>query len=231
MSRKSLATIVLLTLIASVSVAGAAEKVDNVFIAGVDGGYHGFTGWLGENFAGGVGGALFFGYGITNNFAIELDYLPMVTTDPTGDDVDTFMDAASFGGVGGEAGGFGGLGISGKLYPRERFRDADFVIVQPMLRMGLGYLPFYWDYKTDNATQTTYNEDFDGYSSMYLNLGGGLDFMLAKWVSIGLDVRIWKMFITGDTVNGYAADDDLFFKTDFEGSMMYSAGANLTFQW
>ncbi|NLH47040.1 MAG: hypothetical protein GX444_00395 [Myxococcales bacterium] len=236
MSRKSFAGLVILAVVLTASLTFAAEKLDNVFIAGLDGGYYGYTGWMGDNFDGGFGGALFFGYGITRNFSIELDYIPAITTSPSGDDVKEGLDAAYWGGLGQEYSGIGGIGVSGKLYPRDRFRDADFVRLQPVLRMGLGWMPFMWTYKDSTkvpAGQVALynNEDYDGFNNLYVNIGGGLDVMLAKWISLGLDLRLWKAFIIGDTLNGYATDDENLFKDDYESSMMYSLGLNVTFQW
>jgi hypothetical protein len=233
MGRKSLAGICLLVFLATASFATAAEKVDNVFIVGLEGGYQTYTGWMGENFAAGYSGGLFFGYGITNNFAVQLDYIPLSTTDPSGDDVELDFKSAYWGGIGQEYSGMGGIGVSGKLYPRNRFRDSDFVIVQPMARMGVGWMPLIWVIQDEYPdVQEKYNfEDFDGYNTVYLNIGGGCDFMLAKWVSLGLDVRLWKYFVMGDTINGYAADDAKLFKDDLESSFALSGGLNVTFQW
>lgn len=236
MGRKSFAGLIVLAFLLTAAGGFAAEKVDNVFIAGLDAGYCGYTGWMGENFQPNVGGALFFGYAITPNFAIELDYIPLLAAETAEDADDSqYYQRAYWGGIGQDAGGFGGLGLSGKLYPRNRFRDADFVLVQPYYRMGLGWLPFMWEYewwtKTPPREVPLYeNEDWDGFNSIYLNVGGGVDFMLAKWVSLGVDLRLWSFFVMGDTINGYAADD-YFFKSDFESSYMYSAGLNATFQW
>jgi hypothetical protein len=236
MSRKSLVG-VLFVLLATVAVAGAAEKVDNVFIAGVDADYFVHTGWVGSNYSGGIGGSLFFGYGITKNFAIEADWMPDIMSAPTGKDVKNAQNAAYWGGIGQKDGGMGGLGLSGKLYPRERFRDSDFVIAQPYARLGLGWMPFIWTNKnpgtvvTKNAgfTTTTTTKAYDGFNDVYLNLGGGCDFMITKFFSLGPEVRMWKYFVVGKTLQGYSTSS--YHTGDYQNSLGFSLGLNVTFQW
>ena len=53
--------------------------------------------------------------------------------------------------------------------------------------------------------------------------------MFAKWVSLGLNAKIWKAYNMGDSLQGYGHDDDL--ETDLSGSMMWQVGLGLTFQW
>jgi len=235
MNRKILAGVVALVFVLAAGHALAAEKVDNVFITGADVGYFGYMGWLGENFDAGPGFSLFFGYGITENFSVQLDYIPMLMTSPSGDDVEDYLDTATFGGVGHESGQFGGFGISGKLYPRKRFRDADFLRVQPFYTMGLGWLPFVYDY-TDTAKSDPFlistaviEDDYEGFNMLYANLGFGVDFMLARWISLGLNARIYRFFVMAESLNGYELHEDAV--ADVQGSMMYQAGLNLTFQW
>jgi len=237
MGRKSLAGFVLFAFLIMAGTAAAAEKVENVFITGVDVGYFGYTGWMGDNFDAGLGFAAFFGYGITDNFAIELDWIPQIQSSYSGSDPyykDAFEEAY-WGGLAMEGDKFGGFGLSGKLYPRGRFRDADFVHLQPFLSMGMGLMPFIWTYKSGisqaaGETRPPYGtETFDGYNAFYLNLGGGLDYMFAKWVSLGLNAKIWKAYNMGDSLQGYGHDDDL--ETDLSGSMMWQVGLGLTFQW
>jgi len=224
MGRKYLALIVVLSMLLIAGSAMAAEKVDNVFIVGADVGYFGHTGWLGDNFSGGPGFDVFFGYGIVDNFAIQLDYIPLIMASPTGDDVKDLYDKAGFGGVGMDGGQFGGFGLSGKLYPRGRFRDADFVIVQPVINMGFGLLPFVWTYKSGVSP-----DDYDGVNNIYVNLGGGVDFMLAKWISLGINLKLWKYFVPSETLQGYTVDSTM--KSDIGDSFTYQAGVGVTFQW
>jgi hypothetical protein len=168
----------------------------------------------------------------------------LITTSPSGDDVKDAYDSAYWGGLGQEYSGIGGIGISGKLYPRDRFRDADLVTVQPFARLGVMYIPFIWTYSTkgkdaakgavddETATETQKAmaaEDYDGFNNLAINVGGGVDFMLAKFFSLGVEARLWKPFVVGDTINGYKTDD--YKKSDFEGSLLYNVGLNATFQW
>lgn len=227
MGRKTLAGVIVLALLVLAGQAVAAEKVDNVFIVGFDAGYFGYTGWMGEQFTGSVGGNLFFGYGITENFSMQIDYYPLIMTTPDGDEVEDAFDQAYWGGIAQVGDQFGGFGISGKLYPRGRFREVDFLRVQPFLTLGAGTIPFIWAY-TDEVADLS-GEDYDGFNAVYANFGGGIDFMLAKWFSINLHAKLWRYFMYGDTLQGYEVDDDL--KTDVEGSMAYQVGLGLTFQW
>jgi hypothetical protein len=227
MGRKTLAGIVALTVLVWAGSALAVESVENCFIAGLDAGYFGYTGWLGDNFSGGVGGSLFFGYGITENFAMEIDWIPLATVSPTGDQVKDIYDTASWGGLGSEGGQFGGFGISGKLYPRGRFRDADFVNWQPFLTLGAGTLPFVFTYATDAKPIT--GETYDGFNVLYVNLGGGLEYMFTRWVGLNLNVRLYKWFQYGNSLQDYTIADKRI--DNINGSMAYQAGLGLTFQW
>ncbi len=106
MRKALIVTICALCLLAFVLPVSAAENVDNVFITGLNVGYNGATGWIGENYDAGIGFGLFFGYGITEYFSMQIDFIPMVMTSPSGDDVDT-QDTAVWGGF--SNGGFGGI--------------------------------------------------------------------------------------------------------------------------
>ena len=231
MSRKIIVGVILCVVLAAAAVAGAAEKVENVFIAGLDAGYYGHTGWLGQNFGGGIGGALFFGYGITRNFAIELDYQPIVTSSVKSSSAKQIYSNAYFGGLGQSFSGMGGIGASGKLYPRDRFRDADFVIVQPFARLGLGWEPFIWTYQKSVQPLLNYKKG-DGFNNLYLNIGGGCDFMIVKWFSLGFDLRLWKYFPMTKTIDGFTTKGSSLYKVgSYDSSLTYSGGLNATFQW
>ena len=182
---------------------------------------------MGKNLNGGLGGGLFFGYGITENFAMEIDWIPLLMASPHGTDVKDIWDNSGFGGIGVGGGAFGGFGVSGKLYPRGRFRDADFVNWQPFLMLGAGYMPFVFTYKS--AAKPPTGESYDGFKSIYAYLGGGVEYMFNPHIGLNVNVRLWKFFQYGDSLQGYSLDST--FKSDISGSMAYQAGLGLTFQW
>ncbi len=218
-----------------------AEPVDNVFITGLDVGYYGATGWIGENFDGGPGFGLFFGYGITEYFSMQLDYMPMIMTSPSGDDVKG-MDTAVWGGY--SNGGIGAIGISGRLYPRKVYREADFKVVQPYLALGFKYLSARWEWKnstsdnddTDDSTVDTLHktaldngDEYDGVTNILFDFRFGIDFHITDFVSLGPSLGIHKPFMMGDYIQGETMDRD--FKSDWEGSMLWDAALGLKFQW
>lgn len=200
----------------------ASDPVDNVFTVGLDIGYYGPMGWIGENFDGGPGFGLYFGYGITEYFSMQLDYMPMIMTSPSGDDVKN-MDTAVWGGY--SNGGFGGVGITGKLFPRKVYREADFKVVQPFIFLGAKYVSFIYEYKT----ATLEGDEYDGINNIILDFGVGVDFYITDFVSLGPSVGIHKPFLMGDTIQGQTVDSD--FKSDWEGSMLWNASLGLKFQW
>lgn len=223
MRKAFLAIIFALSLMAFALPVSASDKVDNVFITGLNAGYYGSTGWIGENYDAGVGFGLFFGYGITEYFSMELDYYPMFMTSPSGDDVDN-QDTAVWGGF--ANGGFGGIGIMGRLYPRKTFREADFKVVQPYLGLGATYLNFIWEYK-EVPEGTDY--EYDGVTNLLVDFAFGIDFYVAEWVSIGPSLGIHKPFLMGDTLQGETVESEQ--KTDWEGSYLWNASLGVKFQW
>jgi hypothetical protein len=213
--------------------ASAVEDMDNVFITGLNVGYNGATGWIGENYDAGLGFSLFFGYGITEYFSMEIDFIPMMMTSPSGDDVKDGQDSAVWGGF--SNGGFGGFGIMGRLYPRKAFREADLKTVQPWLGLGLTYINFIWEYDTPPAG-TDY--DYDGLTNLLLDFRFGIDFYITEWVSIGPSIGLHKPFLFGDSLQGesvgdfvYPDDLDADLQSDWEGSLMWDAALGVKFQW
>jgi hypothetical protein len=237
----------LLVFVSFASVA-SADSGRNSITTGLDAGYYFPIGWTGANFGGGLGGSLFFGYSLTRELNIQLEYIPMVTATPTGDDVKDVFDTVTWGGVG-QTGGLGGIGLSVKYFPRGRFKDADFVIVQPFVRGGLGMMSFVWTYSDDYIAAKQQADidagfepgtyaDADSMNMMYFNLGGGVDFMLAKFVSLGLDVRFWQHYVlSAETAEGTAKEDlpwgekFAYFGEDFVSDLVISGGLSLTFQY
>ena len=240
--RKACFALCLVILLGLSTTTFAAEKVDNVYQIGTNVGFYAPMGWLGENFDAGPGFGLFFGYGITEYFSMEIDYIPMIMTAPSGDDVDN-MDTAVWGGF--SNGGFGGIGIMGRLYPRKAFREADFKVVQPYLGLGFTYTSFIWENKStqqplldDNGEQVNdangnpviqQLDDYDGVNTLLLDFAFGIDFYITEWVSLGFNVGVHKPNIIGDTLQGNTVDTD--FESDFNGSMLLNGSASLKFQW
>lgn len=213
MMRKALLSTICTIALLLVSTTGfAAEKVDNVFIAGFDAGYQLGSGWFGENYDAGITERVFFGYGITEYFSMELYVSPYVTTSPSGDDVAN-QDSASI----------LGAGVLGRLYPRKVYREADFKVVQPYLGLGLGIFNITYQYKSGMAPGTN---DSDSVMPFLADLRLGIDFFVTEYLSIGPSIG-YGMFLTvlseSDTVDADVSDN-------FGGGVI-DGSVGLKFQW